>query len=225
MATETDLNQDDDSLDLLISATAAPPAAAKKVELDLDDAPFLQTEEKNLPAASHADVVPEDPDAEAEKARKRKKKLIIVGAACAVLLIGAGVAGWWFFLREPPALEAGLEPEVIVVPSAPADGGPNEYVRSFAPFVVPVAGPGGAVDFLVCKFSSLTKDPKLNQEIEQQRTALRDAIYFYLRSKDKDFLLDASNGKAIKEDLMSVFNDYLTQGQVEDILFESYLSR
>lgn len=224
MANQTDINQEDDSLDLLISATAAPPAATKKVELDLDDAPFLQTEEQNLPAASHADVVPEDPDAEAERARKRKKRLLVIAAVCAVLLVGAGVGGWWFFLREPPVVDAGLEPEVIVVPSVPTDAQPSEYVRSFAPFIVPVIGSNGSVDFLVCKFSALTKDPKLNQEIEQQRTALRDAIYFYLRSKDKDFLLDASNGKAIKDDLMSVFSDYLTQGQLEDILFESYLS-
>lgn len=224
MPNQTDLQQDDDSLDLLISATSGTPGSTKKVELDLDDAPFLQTEEKNLPTATHADVVPEDPDAEADKARRRKRKLIILAASGVVILLVGAAAVWWFFFRQAPPPVPGLEPEIIVVPSVPANVAPNEYVRPFAPFVVPVTDAQGKTEFLVCKFSALTKDPKLNQEMDQQRIALRDAIYFYLRSKDKNFLLDASNGPAIKEDLLSVFNDYLTQGQLEDILFESYLS-
>lgn len=225
MANQSDLEQDDDSLDLLINATSgSSPAPAKKVELDLDDAPFLQTEDKNLPAASHEDVVPEDPEAEAERARKRKRKMMIIAGVCVALLLCAALAVWWFFFRKAPAVDAGLEPEVIVVPSVPKDVAPDEYVRSFAQFTIPVYDANGKAEFLVCKFSALTKDVKVNQEMEQQQIALRDAIYFYLRSKNKDFLLDATNAKQIKDDLMSVFNDYLTQGQLEDILFESYLS-
>lgn len=219
------ITDDDDSLDLLINATAESPAPAKKVELDLDDAPFLQTEEKNLPAPSHEAAVPEAPVDEAELARKRKRKLIIVGAILAVVLLIAAAAVWWFFFRGEGTTPAGPEPEVIVVPSAPKDDGKAEIVREFEPFVIPVRDAAGNVGFLICKFSAIASDASVNDEIDTQRTALRDAIYFYLRGKDSAWLMDARNGEAIKSDLLSVFNDYLTRGKLEDILFESYLSR
>ena len=224
MPDPTQLQQEDDSLDLLISATAQPPAPIKKVELDLDDAPFLQAEEKAPDLPTTVDAVPDAPD-DGEKQR-RKKKLMLIGAIAAAVLIVAAAAVWWFFFRvPPPAPPAGPEPEVIVVPKAPAPAGPSDIVREFAPFIVPIKEADGKTGFLVCKFSAITTDPGLTTEIDRQRTALRDAIYFYLRSKDSGFLLDAHNATQIKKELLSVFNDYLSQGKLEDILFESYLNR
>lgn len=224
MPDPTDLKQDDDSVDLLISAHSESPAAtAKKVELDLDDAPFLQTERENNPTATHEVAVPNATEDEAERLRRLKRKRMIM-AGVAVALLAAVAVIWWFFFREPP-VESGIEPEVIVVPSNTAPVGPDEIVRPFEPFVVPVKDAAGHISFLICKFSALTQDPNINQEIDKQRTALRDAIYFYLRSKDSNYLLNARNAQAIKTDLLSIFNDYLTQGKLEDILFESYLSR
>lgn len=224
MADETGLKQEDDSLDLLISSTSEPPAPVKKVELDLDDAPFLQADEKAPVVASHEDAVPEPAEDEAAAKARKRKKLLIIGGAALVLIIAA-VAVWWFFFRTPPpAGPEPLKPEVVVVPRAAAPAVNQEIVREFAPFVVPVREADGKQSFLVCKFSAITKDQSLNREIDQQRIALRDAIYYYLRSKDNPFLLDARNAPKIKQDLLSVFNDYLTQGKLEDILFESYLS-
>lgn len=198
-------------------------APLKKVELDLDDAPFLQAEEKAPPPVP-AELEPADD--EADKARRKKKKLMILGGIAAAVLIIAAAAVWWFFFRTPPpAPPAGPEPEVIVVPSTPPVTGPAELVREFAPFIVPLKDPEGKTYFLICKFSAITKEPAVNQEMEQQRVPLRDAIYYYLRGKDSAFLLDAHNGESIKKDLLSVFNDYLTQGKLEDIVFESYLNR
>ena len=77
--------------------------AQKKVELDLDDAPFLQTEEKAAPPAPFDEQLPVTPDdgAAEEAARKRKKKRLIVMAACGVLVL-VTAAVWWFFFRTPP---------------------------------------------------------------------------------------------------------------------------
>lgn len=225
MPDPTDLKQEDESVDLLISAHAESPAAtSKKVELDLDDAPFLQTEREDIPSATHEVAVPNAPVDEAERLRRQKRKRMLIAGGI-VLLVATGAIIWWFFFREPPAVSPGIEPEVIVVPSPVAPAENDEIVRPFEPFVVPVKDAAGSVSFLVCKFSALTQNPNINQEIDKQRVALRDAIYFYLRSKDSKYLLDARNAEAIKEDLLSIFNDYLTQGKLEDILFESYLSR
>ncbi len=224
MPDQTDVKQKDDSVDLLISATAEAPATTKKVELDLDDAPFLQAEREDEPQATHEVAVPETPEDEAAKLRARKRKMIII-AACAGLLGLGAAAVWWFFFRVPPVPTIGPEPEVIVVPSAQVPAQPDEIVRPFEPFVVPAKDASGNLSFLICKFSAISKDAKVNQEMDKQRIALRDAIYYYLRGKPGDYLLDARNGDAIKKDLLSIFNDYLTQGRLEDILFESYLSR
>lgn len=220
------MKQDEDSLDLLISSTSEPPAPVKKVELDLDDAPFLQADKEVAPVPTHEAAVPDPGEDDAAKAKARKKKLLIIIIAGVVLLAIAGVAAWWFLFRgpPPPAGPAPLEPEVIVVPGAPAPTASSEIAREFAPFIVPVKGADGRENFLVCKFTAITNSQNINREIDQQRIALRDAVYYYLRGKDSAFLLNARNGEQIKKDLLSVFNDYLTQGKLEDILFESYLS-
>lgn len=199
-------------------------APVKKVELDLDDAPFLQADEPPPPPVP-TDGEPPAPVDEGDKS-KRKKRILILAGAAGVLLVAVAVAVWWFFFRTPPpAPPAPLEPEVIVVPSAPTVTDSGEIVRDFAPFIVPVNDNLKETSFLVCKFSAITREPAVNQEMERQRVPLRDAIYYYLRGKDAAFLLDARNGESIKKDLMSVFNDYLTQGKLEDIVFESYLSK
>ncbi len=208
-----------------------PPATVKKVELDLDDAPFLQQEkkepEKQPEAASPEPQVPED-DADAAKAAKAKKKklLLIIGAGLLLLIILALAAVWWFVLRTPPPPPPEPpKPEVIVVPSTPAPGPSKEIVKEFAPFIVPQKSASGEHAFLICKFSALLSNPTVEREMQQNLLALRDAIYFYLRSKDNSFLTNARNGPEIKKDLLGVINDYLTQGKADDILFESYLSK
>lgn len=201
------------------------PAQAKKVELDLDDAPFLQTEEKTPVPASVPDDIADTED-DKEKASKRKRKILIFGGAGGVLLLALGIAAWWFFFNGPPPPPPAMvsKPEVVVVPTVPGDSAHTEIVREFAPFIIPFTDPNGQTGFLVCKFSAISSDEAVNQEVQQQLLPLRDAIYYYLRGKDNSFLLDARNGEKIRQDLLSVFNDYLSRGKLEDIVFESYLS-
>ncbi len=225
MAVQPDLKQEDDSLDLLISSTEEAPVPAKKVELDLDDAPFLQADREPVPAPTHEAGVPDASEEDAAKGKGRKKKLLILVIGGVLLLAIAAVAVWWFMFRVPPPPgPAPLEPEVVVVPRAPVVAETQEIVRDFAPFIIPVKDATGNESILVCKFSAISKDQNVNREIDQQRIALRDAIFYYLRSKDGAFLQDSRNADAIRKDLLAVFNDYLTQGKLEDILFETYLS-
>lgn len=223
MADETQTQVDEVLPDFEVASSDNSPAPVKKVELDLDDAPFLQADEKQPSPEEDKDNLPPVDDA-ADAAKKRKKRLILIGIAAGLLII-IFLAVWWFFFRTPPPPPPEApKPDVIVVPSTPANAEPGDIVREFAPFVVPVQDSQGKTNFLVCKFSAITQDPKVNQEMQQRIVPLRDAIYFYLRGKNSDFLLDARNGADIKKDLISVFNDYLSQGKLEDIVFESYLS-
>lgn len=223
MADETDLKTPpgDDA-----QARPGSDTGHAKVELDLDDAPFLQVPEEKSPAVREDDAlaVPEsDAPAQNSDDRKKRKKLIIIAGA--VLLPVLGAAGWWFFLRTPPPPPPPPPaPEVIVVPSKPAVQPDSDHIKEFAPFLVPGVDAKGETRFLVCKFSTLSKQGELDKEMDHKMISLRDAIYYYLHSKSSDYLTNARNAPAIKQDLIAVLNDYLTQGKIEDILFESYLN-
>ena len=211
MADETDLKAPPKDE---VQVRLGPDPGQTKVELDLDDAPFLQVPEDDLPAEQEDNApAPPEEDESAARNRKKKKKLLIMAGAGAALLLVLGAAGWWFFLRTPPPAPDIPAPEVIVVPSKPAVQVQPDYIKEFAPFLVPGVDAKGETRVLICKFSALSKNPGLG-----------NAMYYYLRSKSSDYLTDSRNGPAIKQDLTAVLNDYLTQGKIEDILFESYLN-
>lgn len=213
----------DSALPDLEVASSSPPDTLKKVELDLDDAPFLQPDEPARPPAHFDENIPAEE--EVSDKGKKKKKLLIIGAIAGAVLVIAAVLLWFFFFNSPPPPPPPevSKPDVVVVPSVPAAPESQEIIRSFAPFVVPISD-GGKTNFLICQFSAIANDPKVNQEITRQMLPLRDAIYFYLRGKESSYLVNASNAEAIKKDLVSIFNDYLSQGKIEDIVLESYLN-
>jgi len=205
-----------------VQISLGPDPAVRKVELDLDDAPFLKEEQEAAsPAVQDDKKLPAQvaPDPKAEK----KQKLLIFGAGAAALLLILGAAVWWFFLRTAPPPPPEIKPEVIVVPSQPVDVPPADYVKELAPFVVPRQVDGTA-RFLVCKFSTISKSPSVSGEMDHKMISLRDALFFYLSGKSDDYLLNPGNAVTIKRDLTSILNDYLSSGRIDDVLFESYLA-
>ena len=204
-----------------LQVAVSPDTSLRKVELDLDDAPFLKEQESPPPAKKDNAPLQVAEDAPAPN---KKKKLIIIAAAALVVVLVAAAAVWWFVLRTPPPPPPEpVKPEVIVVPTPKTPTGTPDSVKELAPFVIPRQTAKGA-RFLICKFSTVSKSPRVGMEIDQKLIPLRDALYYYLSSKPDAFLLDPANGPTIKKDLGGVLNDYLTQGRIEDILFESYLN-
>ena len=217
-----------------VAGEGGDSAAPAKVSLDLDDAPFMQEEpaEEEKPAAK--DEAAKDGDAAApeggeEKPKKSKKKLfIIAGAAVALLVILAAV--YFLFLRgggdepPPPPPPEPPKPEIVVVPSKPKVEVKPDIVKELEPFIVPHAEPTGGARFLYCKFAFVSKDPMLGQEVDSKLVSLRDSIFFYLKSKSTDYLMDARNAATIKKELRGVVSDYLTRSKLEDVLLDSYLN-
>ena len=203
-----------------LQVAVSPDTSLRKVELDLDDAPFLT--EQAPPPAKKEDA-PLQTTEEAPPPNK-KKKLIIIAAAALVVVLVAAAAIWWFVLRTPPPPPPDpIKPEVIVVPTPKTPTAKSDSVKELAPFVIPRQTAKGA-RFLICKFSTVSQSPRVGMEIDQKLIPLRDALYYYLSSKSDEFLLNPANAPTIKKDLGGVLNDYLTQGRIEDILFESYLN-
>ena len=210
-----------------------PPTANKKVELDLDDAPFLQKEEEqrqDLPARP-ASRLPAEPAAPAPDAgtNSKKKKLLIAAAAAGILIVLGAVAVWWFFLRAPAAPPVppanAPQPQIITVPSQTVPPPPAESLKALDPFWVENKDAQGHSHFLICTFSIVCDDIQAEQEIDRHMLVIRDAIYFYLRSKTFETLLDAKQVEGMKKDIVDTINNYLTRYKAKDVLFESYIGQ
>ncbi|NJB67052.1 flagellar FliL protein [Desulfobaculum xiamenense] len=209
---------------------ASLPRESQKVELDLEDAPFLDEEEEEEEepqpeAAAPAPVLEEA----GEKGPVWFKNLrIVIPAAAALLLVVAGLSVW-LFMRQPAPPEA--EPEATTEEVIPAEEQPmavpegemQEFLVAFEPFWVEQRDTSGNVRFLVCRFSTVTDDEKLSFEVAQKMVILRDAIFYYLKNKDLTYLADTNNAEALKADILSVMNQYLSTGRIETLLIEEYL--
>ena len=214
-----------------VEITAGSPQTLPKVQLDIDDAPFLR-EPEAPPPPPRDDKIDEPLEVPApvaeDKTAGKKKKLIIGAAVFAVLLLaGAGGSLWWFVLRTPSAPPPA--PQTVIVPTAPAGSVPVDFLVPIAPFWLELAGDTArdkdTIYFLVCKFTAISKSEAVISEAQNKAAVIRDALYFYLKNKSYDFLTDPGNTQTIKNDLTSVINGYLVGGQVDDMLFERYLTK
>ena len=139
-----------------LQVAVSPDTSLRKVELDLDDAPFLK--EQDPPPPAKKEDAPLQTTEEAPPPNK-KKKLIIIAAAALVVVLVAAAAIWWFVLRTPPPPPPEpVKPEVIVVPTPKSPTAKSDSVKELAPFVIPRQTAKGA-RFLICKFSTVSQSP------------------------------------------------------------------
>ncbi|GFM35261.1 flagellar basal body-associated FliL family protein [Desulfovibrio subterraneus] len=204
--------------------------ADDKVELDLEDAPFLEDdeEEEAPPPLAAPEPVSLEPASEkkpnALKALLGNKKIVISLAGVGVLLL---ILVAWLVLKPAPRPELPPEPQVMTIQPdqapEPEPQKPDSFVVSWEPFWVEMKDAEGHIRFLVCKFAAPTENEKLSWEAGTKKTVLRDAIFYYLRNKDLIFLSDKTNVDVLKADLLAVINQYMNNGQFEDLLIENYL--
>lgn len=197
-----------------------------KVELDLDDAPFLDEEEEE----EEEEVAEEEEEEEKEPRKKldvkellKDKRILFGGIGGLVLLLVLLLAIIFWPSEEPPPFPEtpeGTQQQVEETPPPPA-----EHIVAFKPFWVEHVTEDGAVRLLYFKFSALTNNEKLAWELSHKRLVLRDAVFYYLKNKDLGFLSDKSKADMLKKDILSVVNQYLNVDQVEELLIEEYLVR
>lgn len=222
-----------------LDVDALGPPVEEKVELDLEDAPFLMPEEEKAPPPPPPTAQPLalSPDGDAPKKKfslnlagllANKKLLLIVVAALVLLLVGGGAA--WFLTRKketPPPAPPEAAVQKIVVPQQaappPEPAKPAQTILSWEPFWVEQKDPKGAIRFLVVKFSAPTENQKLAFEVQAKKVTIRDAVYYYLKNKSLTFLTDAANAETLKKDVLAIMNEYLSIGKLEDLLIENYL--
>lgn len=205
--------------------------ATQKVELDLDDAPFLEDEdeEEDLPAEEPEDL---KPTADSAPKKKSKTKLFVfIGIGVIILLLSAILIKLFLFSEtpEPVAVEEVVEkiPETVPAPEEipPPPEEPGVTLLRMDPFWVEQKDDKNNTRFLIARFAMTTKDEMVVAEYGRKSLILRDAVYFYLKNKDLQYLSDKKNVDKLKKDLLMVINQYIVAGQFDEILFEKYLVR
>lgn len=202
--------------------------ASQKVQLDIDDAPFLMAFDDIPALASSSGSLPAVAEVSEEESRKqaRKKRIIQLCAIGLLVILIAAIAFWYFVLSStpPPTAPSLVEPTVIVVPSPKSTAGPVEFKIEFAPFMVEQHD-ATTVRFLQARFTGISRDEGTMVEARAKALVLRDAIYYYLRNKKHEYLTDSVNTPTIKQDLLDIVNGCLTQGKMEDILLVNYIMK
>ncbi|MDO9632001.1 MAG: flagellar basal body-associated FliL family protein [Humidesulfovibrio sp.] len=214
-----------DNNDVMLD-TSEPSRAAQKVDLDLDDAPFLEEEEEVKPEAPKPKKEVSLAEDETDKPAPRdRKKLIIIGAAALVLLLALGLAAKFFFFKgkAPSAADKTAQSAAqdnntqAVAPELP------EIQVRMEPFWVEQKGEGDEVRFLIARILLSTHDENIAKEFQARIMQARNAIFYYLKNKDVQFLADEKNAEKLKSELLLVVNQYVSDGKFDTLLFEEYV--
>lgn len=221
------------------------PKGLQKVELDLDDALFLEFEEKEEdPEPEPVESAPEPTEttlptekSEIPDAKSRKKYWIFRIAAALCLLLGSG--GAYFFMKSGPpypdeqATEAQLPEEQPANPdSEPASDESSEKRATPEPEQLDVFSLeefhieydlDGKTRFLTCRFSIPHATPVMRAELQAKTLFVRDGIYRYLKNSPLSFLATSEESEKLKADIATVVNQNIKSGRVSEILLEEYV--
>lgn len=206
--------------------------ATQKVDLDLDDAPFLEDEdEEDIPTEDEPKELESLEEAKPKAKSSGSKKFIYIGIGIVILLLLLILAKLFLFTDKHPAEPPVPVKEKTVEIPTPAEAPPpppkepGVTLLRMTPFWVEQKDEKGQIRFLVARFALTTTNEQIVAEYSRKTLVLRDAIYYYLKNKDLQFLSDKKNAEKLKKDLLMVINQYIVAGQFETILFEKYLVR
>jgi flagellar FliL protein len=207
---------------------AAASRATQKVDLDLDDAPFLEDEDEEEEIEEVEVETPfltDDAKPKPGLAALLKNKFVLSGLGVILLLLVIIVI---LLLREPeapppppppPVEEVAPEPTPEEVPETP------QIIIKLDPFLIEQTDTEGAIRFLEVSILLSTEDEGLARQFKQETFAVRNALYYYLKNKDLQFLSDKENSEKLKKELLVIINQYMGFGQFDTLMFEQYLVR
>ena len=216
------------------SAETSPASRSKvdkKVELDLDDAPFLEDDEpepepepkKAPPPVRESAPLPDKPSLR-DRLNANRKKLILAGGGAVVLLIAAIAVNMLLFSDDTPPQPVAPEPEkVLAAPKTLPPAPTPQFLMQWEPFWVELKDTEGAVRFLTCTFSIPTDNQVLFAEMNVKKLILRDALFYYLRNQPILSLTDTDRVQVFKSDLLTVLNEHLSSGKANELLIQDYL--
>jgi len=201
--------------------------ATQKVDLDLDDAPFLEDEEEEeeIGPIDEAETPLLDEEAKRPgfdfKALLRNKLFLIAAGIILLLLVIIVI----LLLREPEAPPPPPPPPVAQpTEEAPTEEKPEILIR-LDPFLIEQRDKEDKIRFLEVRVVVSTREDGLARQFKQETYTIRNALYYYLKNKDLEFLSDKDNSDKLKKELLAIINQYMGFGEFDTLLFEQYLVR
>lgn len=202
--------------------------ATQKVDLDLDDAPFLEDEEDEEELISEEEEETplfeelEESSGFDFKALLRNKLFLIAVGVILLLLVIIFI----LLLREPDAPPP-PPPPTVEEPAKKKDivDEKPEIIIRLDPFLIEQRDKDNKIRFLEVRIAVSTLEEGLAKQFKQETYTVRNAIYYFLKNKDLQFLSDKENSDKLKKELLTIINQYMGFGQFDTLLFEQYLAR
>nr|WP_321514189.1 flagellar basal body-associated FliL family protein [uncultured Pseudodesulfovibrio sp.] len=204
--------------------------ATQKVDLDLDDAPFLEDEEEEEEITETEEETPliqeEDSEPRSGLGALFKNKVFLISLGVILILIIVIII---LLVRKPdtsppPPPPAQVE-EVLPTEETSAVLETPQILIRLDPFLVEQIDEEGKIRFLEIRVLVSTEDEGLSMQFKQETYAVRNALFYYLKNKDLQFLSDKKNSDKLKKELLAIINQYMGFGQFETLMFEQYLVR
>jgi flagellar FliL protein len=153
-----------------------------------------------------------------------KKKLIIIGGGILLLLIGIGVAAWLFLAGDEEDAADAEGGGAAQEEQAPVEKGPVTY-HDMGPALV--ANLQGKPAMLQIGLQVRVYYPELAEFLKHNDPALRHSILGLLGSQDGKALQTREGKEALRSAIKDKINDlikkYQGTGEVDEVLFSSFV--
>ena len=154
----------------------------------------------------------EKQDVKNENSGKSNKAIMVVLFILGLFVLGAATfGGVYLFMKTNNSVSA----QQVVVENLYTDLGE---------FTVNLNDEGGK-RYVKCAVSVGydKKDKKTPKELETNGVVVKDAIIFYLRNHDSEFVSDTANEEIMKKELIENINKELVKGRITDIRFSNFI--
>jgi flagellar FliL protein len=202
-------------------------SSSRKVELDLDDAPFLEWDEEEQEEDEDEELPEPEPETDADQQAEERpwwRRGWCIFLLAATLAIVAGLIYYLFFHTEISRTPAQKEPQTRQKSFQELLDQP---VRTdLEPFLVEFTDGGqGQKSFRYLHFACAlyTKDREVIAELGSRKTDLREAVFDYLQSKDGLPLSDKTNMDQLKNGLLQAVNQRLEAGGFDEVMIQEYV--
>lgn len=204
------------------------PKSVQKVELDLDDALFLEFEDPVPAPPPQEQTAPIEPEAASEIVLAEEgiasvplwKKMWFQGLmALVVIILGGGIA----FLLMRPAVPPPPVQELMPDQDLSSDFSKehSEHLFTMQPFIVEFKQ-GENIGFLKYAFAIPCDNSTLHEELESKTLVLRDAIYQYLTSAELIPPDKSDNMEKVKNATILLINNIVETGQISSLYIAEY---
>ena len=142
-------------------------------------------------------------------------KPIIIG------FLGLVFLGGVFFLFKSGMLK-GSESDASLLPTAQSSKPDIGPIYSLDTFIVNLVGAQGK-SYLKAKLDLELSDERLKEEIDKRLPQFRDTILIQLSSKNSDGIRTLEGKYQLREELISLLNQYLRSGKIVNIYFTDFI--